>query len=999
MKKFFRITIIFSLLFLLLTCIACKKEEEPIPVNHKDLAAIYEALFKDVDLNNVTSDLDFKAEVDGVTITYNSSNIDIITNDGKVTRPRTNTTVDVQVSLAYEDDKYENSISFTVLGKEDKLKDALDNFKKSQNNYNLKAKMKLDGELAVDVDYSIDNDKIRVVDKYNYLGASSISIFYLVYKNGKIIEGYFIESSYKKITSADQIEESLYNTDYEYDNYNFDFDSQDFIFENGKYVLKEEKLSTVGKKALGSLPGEVFNSFYIEIKNNNLYKIVATSTYTDDETYEIEYELTFSNFGNQSVGIPGASSYIDISDIYSYEDGSEIEVHAVVMGYSGNSYYLDDKKGTVRVDFASSEVIPEGLDLGCYAKVRGTLKIEDGLYIIYVDNKENVTYNDGMLLGKTDYNDLSALVTANYSQVFDLINVKVSNNVASLDNDTLIEVSDSLGNKLNLLVLKEEASFFNEAFKEIDASRLLTISNVTLGVNSDRLVLRLTEQVEAAFVKGLIASPLSLTLEKGVTRNQILEMISIEYYDEEKTALSFEDVDVSFDFEEGKPGVYELVITYLDCEVTIKVLIYSNGLEENVSYDVLTDETYKQLGYKPGLPSTGDVNILVIPIKFNNSDDYDLSIIEKAFNGTNEDTGWYSLTSYYQEVSFGKLNLHATITAPYETGVNYDLKNGYSGLTEYAYLEGAIAYFDEEIDYSLYDQNNDGYIDCVYLLYLAPYRESSDLWWAFSYEYFSEDDPKFDGVGMDWYIWISYEFFNKPIYQGGTSDSWVYVDINCETLIHETGHGLGLDDYYDLDTKRGPNGGMGGFTMMDYNHGDHDPFSKAILGWINPTVVSTNDCTYTIGSFTEAGDAFFIMKQNCGSYFSEYYIISLYNPTKVNAIKSDKGYGLPSINGVAIFHVDAITSDHLNDSSIVLDIYQYNNSNTDHKLISLVEADGNNDIELKNGLFNESDLFLTGDSIGLSWYGEDEVAFTITFTNVSKDEATFVVTFNEEANE
>ena len=40
-------------------------------------------------------------------------------------------------------------------------------------------------------------------------------------------------------------------------------------------------------------------------------------------------------------------------------------------------------------------------------------------------------------------------------------------------------------------------------------------------------------------------------------------------------------------------------------------------------------------------------------------------------------------------------------------------------------------------------------------------------------------------------------------------------------LIHETGHALGLDDYYDTV---GSTGGFGGGTMMDSNVGDQDPY-------------------------------------------------------------------------------------------------------------------------------------------------------------------------------
>jgi M6 family metalloprotease-like protein len=48
---------------------------------------------------------------------------------------------------------------------------------------------------------------------------------------------------------------------------------------------------------------------------------------------------------------------------------------------------------------------------------------------------------------------------------------------------------------------------------------------------------------------------------------------------------------------------------------------------------------------------------------------------------------------------------------------------------------------------------------------------------------------------------------------------------------------LGLPDYYDYDDTTGPKGGVGGWDMMDYNGGDHNAFSKYLLGWIDPLVI------------------------------------------------------------------------------------------------------------------------------------------------------------------
>ena len=55
----------------------------------------------------------------------------------------------------------------------------------------------------------------------------------------------------------------------------------------------------------------------------------------------------------------------------------------------------------------------------------------------------------------------------------------------------------------------------------------------------------------------------------------------------------------------------------------------------------------------------------------------------------------------------------------------------------------------------------------------------------------------------------------------------------AQTIIHETGHALGLIDYYSNPTTFTPNKGMNTNDMMNDNIGDHCGFSKWLLGWID----------------------------------------------------------------------------------------------------------------------------------------------------------------------
>ena len=265
-------------------------------------------------------------------------------------------------------------------------------------------------------------------------------------------------------------------------------------------------------------------------------------------------------------------------------------------------------------------------------------------------------------------------------------------------------------------------------------------------------------------------------------------------------------------------------------------------------------------------------------------------------------------------------------------------------------------------------------IDGVYLVYTAPvdYENNSDLWWAYTYEYYTDTAEYYDNKEADYYMFMGYEFFFE------TPASGTKLTYNCETVIHETGHMLGLDDYYDYDDSKGAKGGLGGGDMMDYNVGDHNAFSKMLLGWVNPYVVS-DDCNIEIGSFGKTGDCVMICK-NTIDPFAEYFIIDFYTPDGLNAMEAGNS-GLFSASGVRVYHVNAtlVTTE----VGSLWDIYRYNNGNTANKLISLVEADGGNHI-LNEKLSDNNDLYGVGSTIsGLKWTDGTACGFSVKVDGVT----------------
>jgi len=316
------------------------------------------------------------------------------------------------------------------------------------------------------------------------------------------------------------------------------------------------------------------------------------------------------------------------------------------------------------------------------------------------------------------------------------------------------------------------------------------------------------------------------------------------------------------------------------------------------------------------LVSKGSPKVLVVPVHISgyesNMTQENLDKIKEAFTGKN--TCWESVTDFYKKSSYNQLNLDFTIMDEW-----YDSK-----LTiEDIYAErkgddcGTSAMADHVIDWcrdkfnsSLldYDQDKDGYIDSLWMVYDAPNKLNekytvthptvdSTLAWAFVTESYLHSDGNVHNPVPKIYGWASYDF----MFASGEDK------IDAHTYIHETGHMLGLNDYYSYGNNfKTP---MGCIDMMDNNVGDHNSFSKYALGWVTPKVIES-DTKITISSFEDTGEFLLIPSKSWNqTAFDEYFLVELVTPTGLNEMDYNnaypenklKGYDKP---GIRIFHVD-----------------------------------------------------------------------------------------------
>jgi len=320
------------------------------------------------------------------------------------------------------------------------------------------------------------------------------------------------------------------------------------------------------------------------------------------------------------------------------------------------------------------------------------------------------------------------------------------------------------------------------------------------------------------------------------------------------------------------------------------------------------------------LKSRGTVKVFALLISF---PDYPAvnstgTITTKLFG--DGDGGWpyESLRNYYRRASYDQLEIQGNVLGWYTPSYTRDSMAQTTAARE-SVIKEALIYFDSQgHDFSQYDNDGNGRIDYFIVVWSGPNNGWANFWWGYQTT-FSDGNFSLDGksFGATRYSW-QWESRNWP----GPYDSIV--------VMHETGHALGLPDYYDYNADVGPKGGLGGLDMMDANRGDHNAFSKMLLDWITPQVFNYGNRACSLRGSGNTQDALILMPEfSFGQPFDEFYIAQ-------NRFRTENDFYLPG-DGLIVWHVDARLSSGNN--------FNYNNSTTDHKLLRLMEADGQEHIE------------------------------------------------------
>ncbi len=437
----------------------------------------------------------------------------------------------------------------------------------------------------------------------------------------------------------------------------------------------------------------------------------------------------------------------------------------------------------------------------------------------------------------------------------------------------------------------------------------------------------------------------------------------------------------------------------------------------------LIGPTYRDVrireGYTTVMSTTGDVNMLVIPINFSDAScqlilegcQQTKLNIEQAFFGDAETMRWHSVSSYYQASSYGQLNIDGMVTDWYTPSITAVALSENRGLLGSQVIQPAIEQFKSQFpnDVVSYDQDRDGFLDAVYFIYSLPfdpedeiYGEDKDVFWAFVA--YQGGQANVANPNLFHYGWSSYQFMyedgtyqrsdngkviwddeNEPIFHVHL-DAFDQRQVDAHVFIHEVGHLLGLQDYYSYDREAGDWGPAGALDMMDFNIGDHNGFSKMALGWVEPYVANTQFQSLVLPALSQSANVLILPKLNLTTMMDEYILVEFYQPTGLNQKDSQESYAgryprMFTQPGVKIYHIDAriaqlsVTSQGLQLDGFVTAMqptgfrYQIAHNNTvsrnaigtnpNHKLIHLLEASGLN--TFRHGRFaTNASLFQNG---------------------------------------
>jgi immune inhibitor A len=310
---------------------------------------------------------------------------------------------------------------------------------------------------------------------------------------------------------------------------------------------------------------------------------------------------------------------------------------------------------------------------------------------------------------------------------------------------------------------------------------------------------------------------------------------------------------------------------------------------------------------------TGEAKVLVMLVSFNDTSNSSTHT-PAYFNDFLFNASSNSMNKFFRDNSYNTFNVTGNVTTKFYQ-MNHTMAyygryetssppvSGYGNSQNLTYDVLMVA--DADINYSEYDQDNDGYVDHLLVIHAGGDQASTgvanDIWshaWGLN-----SLAVKLDGKWLNAYTMLSED---DPI----------------GVFVHEFGHDLGLPDLYDTDYSS--DGGCGRWEVMasgSWNNGGASPsmlgaWCRKELGWLTPAVVNSDTAGLAAKRIYDNQTAFKVWVNNSNS---EYFLIE-------NRQQTGWDTYLPG-NGLLIWHINETATGNTRDAYRLVDLEEWDNNN------------------------------------------------------------------------
>ena len=226
----------------------------------------------------------------------------------------------------------------------------------------------------------------------------------------------------------------------------------------------------------------------------------------------------------------------------------------------------------------------------------------------------------------------------------------------------------------------------------------------------------------------------------------------------------------------------------------------------------------------------------------------------RTYTVESEGSAW----KYFYDSSNGQYDPQFDVVGPVTVSQNmayYGGNNSYGDKNPEAMIVEACRLVDDSVDFSLYDNDKDGVVDFVYVMYAG----------------LGEADGGGDNTiwPHQYYVFQYLSLDNTKIYRYACSnemDNYTKHHTGIGTFCHEFSHVLGLPDLYETNTtSMHDQKTLGQWSILDYgpynNDGNTPPaysaYERFFMGWLTPRLITEPE-NITLAELNDSQEALLI---------------------------------------------------------------------------------------------------------------------------------------------